>query len=266
MGPKPKAIAVAVAYPSIPTNNAGRTNLFHSFACAIAAAVVGPPTLAFEDRYNSRFGKLNMPFPIAINVPKWIAICNAEKANNEGACCKTTNIEPAAPDAAKNICINATPNAVPVSLIDEKKLGNIVAANTVKIDIIGREDVPAGNRNFVMYDPTVTNVDATDIDIASDGRVIDDDVTEEDEESDCSIFNSPIDATTSSSSSSSFPVGWAFFISAPLFFAVVVSFCVVVVDDELSPSPAVDIENRNAKYNATTTLSAATDFMINFSI
>ena len=39
MGPKARAIAVAVAYPKIPTNNAGKTRRFHCLACAMAAAI-----------------------------------------------------------------------------------------------------------------------------------------------------------------------------------------------------------------------------------
>ena len=71
-GAKESEAAVAVAYPRTPTSNAGNTNLGHSLACAIAAAVVGPPTLAFDAKYNS-FGFIRKtPRPIPISMMKWI--------------------------------------------------------------------------------------------------------------------------------------------------------------------------------------------------
>ena len=114
IGPKLRARAVAVAYPNIPINKAGNTNLFHSFACAIAAAVVGPPTLALLARYNSLGGRRKIPLPMVIKVPKWTKICSNENRNNDGACVITIAIDPAAPDAAKNIWTKTTPSAVPV--------------------------------------------------------------------------------------------------------------------------------------------------------
>jgi hypothetical protein len=103
MGPRASAIAVAVAYPKIPIRSAGNTSRFQSLACAMAAAVVGPPTLALDARYSSRLGRRKSPFPRAINVAKWTPICMDENAKRAGACCRTRRIDPAAPDAAKNI-------------------------------------------------------------------------------------------------------------------------------------------------------------------
>jgi len=70
-------------------------------------------------------------------------------------------MEPAAPDAAKNICINSTPNAVPLAERLEKKEGKVVAPATVRMDVSGREDFPAGSRILVSTPPTWTSVDAT---------------------------------------------------------------------------------------------------------
>lgn len=44
--PKPKPMNVATAYPSTPTSMPGTTKDDHFKLAAIAAAVVGPPTLA----------------------------------------------------------------------------------------------------------------------------------------------------------------------------------------------------------------------------
>lgn len=46
-------------------------------------------------------------------------------------------MEPAAPDAAKNICMNIIPMDVPVVRRLEKERGKIVAPVTVRIDISG---------------------------------------------------------------------------------------------------------------------------------
>lgn len=71
-GPRERERAVAVAYPNTPTNKAGSTNLDQSFACAMAAAVVGPPTLALDAKYNSFDFNLSTPFPIPIRIAKWM--------------------------------------------------------------------------------------------------------------------------------------------------------------------------------------------------
>ena len=138
-------------------------------------------------------------------------------------------IDPAAPEHAKNICTNTTPSAVPVSLSFAKNDGKRVAATTVSAEIKGREDVPAGSNAFVRNEPAVTKEDATDTEIASVGSVI----VEGDFSSSTAI--SDIVPMVSSGTSS-------------------VSFAVSVS----SSSPDFEIENKKAKYKATTTLSAAT--------
>ena len=70
IGMTANAIGVAVAYPKIPTNNAGNTKDLHSFACAIAAAVVGRPTLALLAKYNKLGLILNSNRPMTIKQPK----------------------------------------------------------------------------------------------------------------------------------------------------------------------------------------------------
>ena len=107
---------MADAYPRIPTNNAGKVKRFHSFAVAIAAAVVGPPTFALLARYNSFAGSLKINLPMLMREQKCRAICSAEKRNSDGADSMTSRIDPAAPDAAKNICMKTIPIAVPVTL------------------------------------------------------------------------------------------------------------------------------------------------------
>mmetsp|Transcript_23023 Transcript_23023/g.26480 ORF Transcript_23023/g.26480 Transcript_23023/m.26480 type:complete len:107 (+) Transcript_23023:258-578(+) len=81
-------------------------------------------------------------------------------------------MEPAAPDAAKNICINSTPNAVPLAERLEKKEGKVVAPATVRMDVSGREDFPAGSRILVSTPPTWTSVDATARDVPKEDSVI----------------------------------------------------------------------------------------------
>lgn len=103
IGPSANAMPVALAYPRIPINRAGKTSESHCLALAMAAAVVGPPTLAFDAKYNSRAGKRKIPRPNVINMPKWTAICAVLKANTKGALVKTSCMDPAAPEAAKNI-------------------------------------------------------------------------------------------------------------------------------------------------------------------
>ena len=127
--------------------------------------------------------------------------------------------------------MNVIPKAVPVSLILEKNFGNSVAAHTVRTDINGSEDVPAGRSAPVKKIPQVTRVDATEMEIARDGSVI--------------VEVLPSTATSE---------------------IVVISSSLSMISDSTfedddaasSSSPAFEIENKNAKYKATTTLSAAT--------
>ena len=172
IGPSAKAIPVAVAYPNIPTNNAGNTKRVQFLACAIAAAVVGPPTLALLAKYNSLSGTWNIPRPTVSNTTKWMNICNIENTNNDGACWNTNAIDPDAPDAAKNICMNNIPMAVPAIRILAKNFGKRVAANTVMVDVSGNADVPGGNNNLVAIFPIVTKDDATAKDNEMVGNVI----------------------------------------------------------------------------------------------
>ena len=90
--------------------------------------------------------------------------------------------------------MNPTPRAVPVSLICEKNFGKIVAAATVRIDIIGREDTPAGKSNLVKNIPEVTNVEATEIAVIIDGKDI-----EVDDPSSCIVACDVISNSLSSS-------------------------------------------------------------------
>lgn len=53
--PRDKPMIVPVAYPKIPTSSPGKIKSGQFFPFAIAAAVVGPPTFAFEATYSSRF-------------------------------------------------------------------------------------------------------------------------------------------------------------------------------------------------------------------
>ena len=53
-------IPVAMEYPKTPVSKAGSTRVFQFLLVAIAAAVVGPPTLALEARAISLKGKLRI--------------------------------------------------------------------------------------------------------------------------------------------------------------------------------------------------------------
>ena len=138
-------------------------------------------------------------------------------------------MDPAAPEHAKNIWTKTTPSAVPVSLSFEKKDGNRVAATTVSAEIRGREDVPAGSNALVRNEPAVTKEDATDTEIASVGSVI-------------------VEGDFSSSTANSDIVPMVSSLTSSVFSAVAGA----------SSSPGFAIENKKAKYKATTTLSAAT--------
>ena len=101
-GTNARDAAVAVAYPKIPMSKAGTTRAFHPLACAMAAAVVGPPTHAFEAKYNSRNGRRRRNLPNPTSKAKCNVTCKAEYRKREGACRITRAIDPDAPDAAKN--------------------------------------------------------------------------------------------------------------------------------------------------------------------
>uniref|UniRef100_A0A7S1ZN86 Uncharacterized protein n=1 Tax=Trieres chinensis TaxID=1514140 RepID=A0A7S1ZN86_TRICV len=155
----------------MPIRRAGSTSFGQCLACAIAAAVVGPPTLAFDARYNSLSSILRISLPRVMRDMKCTPTCNEEKRNRDGADLKTRAIEPDAPEAAKNICMNSIPIAVPVARILEKNVGNIVAAMTVSTDVSGSDDVP-GSRSRVRIPPKVTRLDDTAIDIPNVGKEI----------------------------------------------------------------------------------------------
>mmetsp|Transcript_39922 Transcript_39922/g.60337 ORF Transcript_39922/g.60337 Transcript_39922/m.60337 type:complete len:99 (-) Transcript_39922:1204-1500(-) len=84
----------------------------------------------------------------------------------------TSPIDPEAPDAAKNICMNKMPTAAPAVRILEKNLGNAVADITVRIDVSGSDDVPFGKRSFVRIPPRVTRQDETATETPMEGIVI----------------------------------------------------------------------------------------------
>ena len=113
----------------------------------------------------------------------------------------------------------------------EKKFGKSVAAKTVKVEIMGSDDVPIGSRAFVTSDPAVTSDDATEMEIAREDNVM----------LEVPSFSTVISAI----------VSVCFPRSASTF---------GTTSPTSSASPDFAIENRNAKYNATTTLSAATIF------
>mmetsp|Transcript_30047 Transcript_30047/g.45977 ORF Transcript_30047/g.45977 Transcript_30047/m.45977 type:complete len:98 (-) Transcript_30047:202-495(-) len=81
-------------------------------------------------------------------------------------------MDPAAPDAAKNICMKMTPIVVPVMVRVEKKVGNIVAPITVNIEIRGKDDIPVRQKAAVAIFPRATRHDAAAIDVDREGRVI----------------------------------------------------------------------------------------------
>ena len=164
-------------------------------------------------------------------------------------------MEPAAPEQAKNICTKITPNAVPVSLRDEKNLGNAVAAITVNVEIKGRDDTPAGSSTFVIKVPAVTKLDATDKEMARVGRVIEDGLPSSTATSD--IVNCCASSSSSSFGLSSVLVAPGMVVSVTTVAVAVTVVLVVSVVVSLSSSPAFAMENKNAKYSATTTLSAA---------
>ena len=91
----PSPRPVATAYPKIPLNNAGRTKSFHLFEDAIAAAVVGPPTFAFDAKTISLNG-IFRHLPTLTAKEKCNIICVQECTNNTGAVFTTVGIWPIA--------------------------------------------------------------------------------------------------------------------------------------------------------------------------
>mmetsp|Transcript_36157 Transcript_36157/g.75211 ORF Transcript_36157/g.75211 Transcript_36157/m.75211 type:complete len:114 (+) Transcript_36157:389-730(+) len=66
--------------------------------------------------------------------------------------------------------MNKIPNALPASRILEKKVGNIVAETTVKTEVKGNADVPAGRSSLDRSPPAVTRTDETQAASANEGN------------------------------------------------------------------------------------------------
>lgn len=91
----------AAMYSSTPISILGTMLLFHPFAAAIPAAVVGPPTLALDAKRSVRLGQR---WPTHKIIPKCTNTCTKAKINNAGAERTTWLMLPLAPTDAKNIC------------------------------------------------------------------------------------------------------------------------------------------------------------------
>jgi len=61
--PTATPMKVAIEYPKMPVTIAGVTALFHPFALAIAAAVAGPPTFAFDAINTAHSGSFSTLCP-----------------------------------------------------------------------------------------------------------------------------------------------------------------------------------------------------------
>lgn len=107
IGPKPRATKVAMVYPSVPISRLGTMLDFQPLDAAMPAAVVGPPTLAFEaNSIDRRLHPVILPKPRSR--PRCIKTCNKANRKSAGAFRATCAMDPFAPTAAKNTC---TPSA-----------------------------------------------------------------------------------------------------------------------------------------------------------
>ena len=91
---------VAIAYPNMPVSSAGSTSDRQFLFAAMPAAVVGPPTLAFEANTSSRRGKfIDLPTPTVTR--KCTMICMEVWRNRAGAIRITVGMWPMAPVTEK---------------------------------------------------------------------------------------------------------------------------------------------------------------------
>ena len=92
---------VAMAIPNIPARIPGTINEFHPFAVAIPAAVVGPPTLAFDAK-SSNLSSMLSSFPTLNMIARCVPIWTKANKNMLGAVLITLHMFPLAPITVKN--------------------------------------------------------------------------------------------------------------------------------------------------------------------
>ena len=90
-----------MTYPNVPIKSAGTISSVHPFETAIAAAEVGPPTLAFDAMIISSILNLNSFPSISENI-RLTRIIIQENINNSGDYLRIKVIEAGAPITAKN--------------------------------------------------------------------------------------------------------------------------------------------------------------------
>ena len=128
--PNPTPMNVATAYPSTPVNMAGTTSDRQPLLAAIAAAVVGPPTLALLAMSKSL--RFIPSFSPAYTVKyRCVMTCTKLKKNSAGAVDTICLILPLAPIVTKKSCIAKAANASPLGARPPIFLGNAVASATV---------------------------------------------------------------------------------------------------------------------------------------
>ena len=137
---------------------------------AIAAAVVGPPTLALEAM--SRSARFIPSFSPACTVKyRCVITCMKLKKNSAGAVDAICRIEPLAPMTTKNNCIAKLANASPLGANPPIRFGKVVASATVERVTMGMTHcapTPAAPATYVpnaqmaaatvnAYDPLFTS-------------------------------------------------------------------------------------------------------------
>jgi hypothetical protein len=113
----------------VPHGIAGSTSLSQRRATAIAAAVVGPPTLALEAMITSNRSSRTRA-PAASTNSRWAARITAANTNSTGPTFSTVATLALAPITAKKICIRNVPmTSAPASFAHSR--GAPVASVTV---------------------------------------------------------------------------------------------------------------------------------------
>lgn len=98
--PNPIPMNVAIEIPKIPASTPGTTKELHPLAVAIAHAVVGPPTLAFEPISNN-FLSIPRNFPIPRVIERWTMTWTKANKNISGAFVIASEMFPLAPTTEK---------------------------------------------------------------------------------------------------------------------------------------------------------------------
>uniref|UniRef100_A0A0A8ZTR3 Uncharacterized protein n=1 Tax=Arundo donax TaxID=35708 RepID=A0A0A8ZTR3_ARUDO len=151
--PKPMPRNVAVDMPKMPTRMPGTISELHPFAVAMAAAVVGPPTLALE-AMSRDFLSSPTSLPTPSTTARWTVTYTSANANTLGTLVTASTTLPLAPTTVKNTCMRMSAMVSPAGASLPSCPGNTVARNTTSAVTHGRVP-PWKPSRLAMADPTL---------------------------------------------------------------------------------------------------------------